>query len=358
MFKKSVLFFLCFTLFLSMPGCKKKLPTTPNIPTKILPSIEHFTATPESISPGESSILSWSVKNATNITINHGVGTVSATGTKEVSPEETTTYTLTATNSDGQKTQACTIEVISTVEFITVISSSDLLYIGISETFTATATMADGSTKAVIGGVWSEDNPSVALVATTIGEVMIVGSGMVNIFVDYAGQQGSKSIRGLPNYQGTWSGSYIFTSCSATGDFLLGDFCGMARDEGLLDGLLPIELNLIQSDDRVEGHVLFGDMSAETNGPIQTDGRLLLTGAIQEDILTIEVAMIFQSAVPGQITGHLSHHWRMTGLSGIGQLEGDIQELSRISTMARSLRSVPRMVNPTLKDVARALIRR
>ena len=111
MIKKSVLFFLCFMLFLSIPGCKKKLPTQPDIPTKILPSIEYFTATPESISSGESSILSWSVSNATNVTIDQGVGTVSAKATTEVNPEETTTYTLTATNSDGQKTQACTVEV-------------------------------------------------------------------------------------------------------------------------------------------------------------------------------------------------------------------------------------------------------
>jgi len=356
MIKKSVLFFLCFMLFLSIPGCKKKLPTQPDIPTEVLPTIIHFTASPESIMEGEMSILSWNVSHATAVQIDHGIGTVSAIGTTEVNPEETTTYTLTATNSDGQKTQVCTIEVNLMVEFITVISSSDLLYIGISETFTAMATMSDGSTKAVIDGVWSVDNPNVALVATTTGEVMIVGSGMVNIFVDYAGQQGSKSIRGLPNYQGTWSGNYIFTSCSATEDHLLGDFCG--EMEPLLHQLLPVELNLIQVDDRVEGHVLFYEMSLETLGPIQTDGRLLLTGTAYEVFGTIEVAMIFQSAVPGQITGHLSHRIRITGLSGHGQFDGDIQELSQISTMAMSLRSVPQKPILTLKDLVRALRRR
>lgn len=354
MIKKPLLYFLCLSLFLSIPACKKKLPTSPDIPTEVLPTIASFTANPTSITFGESSTLSWSTTNATAISINQGVGNVSATGTVEVSPEETTTYTLTATNSDGNRTQSCTIEVAAGVQSIAVISSSNMLYIGASETFTAVATMTDGSSKAVIEGVWSEDNPGVAMVEAATGQVTIVGSGMVNIFVDYAGQQGSKSIRGLPNYQGTWSGSYIFTSCNATGDFLLIDFCSIAP----LGELLPIELNLIQIDDRVEGRFLLGDMGAETNGPIQTDGRLLLTGAIQEDTITIEVAMLFQSAVPGQITGHMSHRWRMTGLSGTGQLEADIQELSRISTMVMSLRSVPRMVSPTLKDVVRALRRR
>jgi len=32
MIKKTALFFLCIFLFLSIPGCKKKLPTSPDIP--------------------------------------------------------------------------------------------------------------------------------------------------------------------------------------------------------------------------------------------------------------------------------------------------------------------------------------
>jgi len=117
MIKKSVLFFLCFMLFLSIPYCKKKLPTEPDIPTKILPTITSFTANPTSITLGESSTLSWSTTNATAISINQGVGNVSATGTVEVSPGlGTTTFTLTATNSDGSKTQSCTVHAIPNYE--------------------------------------------------------------------------------------------------------------------------------------------------------------------------------------------------------------------------------------------------
>jgi len=106
--KVCMILVLCLVV---LPCCKKKLPTQADIPTKVLPTIEYFHATPTSITIDGVSILSWSAKNATNITINQGVGTVSAKGTVEVSPEETTTYTLTATNSDGQKTQSCKIEV-------------------------------------------------------------------------------------------------------------------------------------------------------------------------------------------------------------------------------------------------------
>jgi uncharacterized protein YjdB len=67
--------------------------------------------------------------------------------------------------------------ILPTTQSITVISSSGLLYIGISETFTAMATMSDGTSKAVIGGVWGGDNPSVATVQAATGRVTIVGSG-------------------------------------------------------------------------------------------------------------------------------------------------------------------------------------
>jgi len=105
MIKKLLLCFLCLFLFLSIPGCKKKLPTSPDIPEIILPSIL-LIATPTSIMLDSFSTLSWITENATNVTIDQGVGTVSATGTMEVSPSETTTYTLTATNSTGQGTKS------------------------------------------------------------------------------------------------------------------------------------------------------------------------------------------------------------------------------------------------------------
>jgi len=103
-------------LFL-MPGCKKELPSGPDFqPILVLPTIQYFNANPSGIMLGESSTLSWSTTNATRIWINRGVGNVSATGTVVVSPEETTTYTLTATNSDGTRTASCTVEILQWAE--------------------------------------------------------------------------------------------------------------------------------------------------------------------------------------------------------------------------------------------------
>jgi len=129
MIRKTLLCFLCLFLFLSVFSCKKKTPTEPVIPELILPVIEYFNASPESMLLGSSSTLSWNTKNATNVTIDQGVGTVPATGTTEVSPEETTTYTLTATNSDGQRTSSRMVEIKKWAEVTLVLGPANPIFI-------------------------------------------------------------------------------------------------------------------------------------------------------------------------------------------------------------------------------------
>ena len=76
------------------------------------PTITSFTASPSSIQSGQSSTLSWSVSNATTLSI-AGIGTVTGTS-RSVSPTTTTTYTLTATNATGSTTATATVTVSST----------------------------------------------------------------------------------------------------------------------------------------------------------------------------------------------------------------------------------------------------
>ncbi len=73
------------------------------------PTISSFTASPSSITSGQSSQLSWSVSNAASLSIS-GIGTVTGASTT-VSPTQTTTYTLTATNSSGSTTAQTTVTV-------------------------------------------------------------------------------------------------------------------------------------------------------------------------------------------------------------------------------------------------------
>jgi Glycosyl hydrolase family 79 C-terminal beta domain len=71
------------------------------------PVIATFTATPSMIQAGESSTLQWRVTGAASLNLT-GVATVNGTLSK-VTPSETTTYTLTATNSSMSVTRSLTV---------------------------------------------------------------------------------------------------------------------------------------------------------------------------------------------------------------------------------------------------------
>ena len=75
------------------------------------PSIGSFSANPANIAAGGTSTLSWSVTGADSVTIDQGIGTVVATGTRAVSPTSNTTYTLTASNTAGNVTSTATVTV-------------------------------------------------------------------------------------------------------------------------------------------------------------------------------------------------------------------------------------------------------
>ncbi len=76
------------------------------------PTIASFSASVSAITLGGSSTLSWSVSNATSLSINNGVGTVAGSSVT-VSPTATTTYTLTATNASGSVTSTATVTVVA-----------------------------------------------------------------------------------------------------------------------------------------------------------------------------------------------------------------------------------------------------
>jgi hypothetical protein len=75
-------------------------------------TIGAFGASPSSITSGQSAVLSWSgISDASNCSIDNGVGPVACAGTVSVSPTATTTYTLTANGPGGSATATATIAV-------------------------------------------------------------------------------------------------------------------------------------------------------------------------------------------------------------------------------------------------------
>ena len=96
--------FCCFIIFLS--GCDG---------SPVLPIINSFSANIYILEEGDSAILSWSVTNATTVTINPDGDTFALSGSTSITPTSTTTYTLTASNDAGSKTATVTITVNPTI---------------------------------------------------------------------------------------------------------------------------------------------------------------------------------------------------------------------------------------------------
>jgi peptidoglycan-associated lipoprotein len=102
-----LIFALGAIMFLS--ACHKKAapPPPPPPPPPASPTAS-LTANPETVDKGQSTTLTWQTTNATDVSID-GVGAVQASGSQQVTPADSTTYTLTAKGPGG--TQQATARV-------------------------------------------------------------------------------------------------------------------------------------------------------------------------------------------------------------------------------------------------------
>ncbi len=113
---------LALALSIFAASCKKKVPPPPPPPPVTnAPStpatgaqravINSFTAEPSSIERGQSSTLRWSISNATDMSINQGIGAVQSQGERQVFPNASTTYTLSASGPGGSDSRTVTVTV-------------------------------------------------------------------------------------------------------------------------------------------------------------------------------------------------------------------------------------------------------
>ena len=240
-----------------------------------------------------------------------------------------------------------------TVTSITVTSASTMLKVGQTETFTATCNMSNGTQQAATG-TWSSDAGGVAQVNAS-GLVTIMGAGNANIVMTQSGKTGSKGIRGVPDYQGTWGqGTYRVDSCTNTSDWATMNFCG----EWPVGTLLPITLTMTQTTDIVNCNVLLGGLAfTAASSTITTNGQLTLVGVITIDTTSINVTIVLQQTTPGQLTGTLVQLWTDTTLLGYGQYNCSINSLARTSPVPNEA-AIYRMAPPkgaTWRDLLKAL---
>jgi hypothetical protein len=84
--------------------------TQTNVPTGAAPQINSFTASSNSVAAGTPVTLSWQVTGASYVIVSPSVGAIRTT-TVSVSPMQTTTYTLYATNAFDRTMATVTISV-------------------------------------------------------------------------------------------------------------------------------------------------------------------------------------------------------------------------------------------------------
>jgi peptidoglycan-associated lipoprotein len=114
-------------------GCNKKPIASAPPPTKTPPPAAaqptvSLQASPTSIEPGDSSTLSWTSTDATQLTIAPDVGSVTAQGSTKVTPSSSTSYTLTASGPGGSATASARITVATAAPPTTTSLSDDALF--------------------------------------------------------------------------------------------------------------------------------------------------------------------------------------------------------------------------------------
>jgi hypothetical protein len=108
-------------LLILIPGCvtvqqPASLVTPPAGQPSILGTpraVIEFTSNPSAINSGGTSTLLWNVTGANSVTIDQGIGLVSATGSRVIAPAMSTIYTISATNSAGTVTSSAVTTVNS-----------------------------------------------------------------------------------------------------------------------------------------------------------------------------------------------------------------------------------------------------
>src|SRR5690242_12249059 len=106
-------------MLMVMAGCHKKVPPAPapppapEAPPPPSKPVVSLTAEPATVEKGQSVTLNWTSSNATELDIQPQVGTVQATGSTNVTPDESTTYVLTAKGPGGTETASARVTVTS-----------------------------------------------------------------------------------------------------------------------------------------------------------------------------------------------------------------------------------------------------
>lgn len=169
-----------------------------------------------------------------------------------------------------------------------VISGPDYVLTGVPTAYTATATLADGSTQTVTPS-WSSNAVNVAAVDNT-GRLDGRAHGQTTLTAAHDGRSASKMVQVVNNYGGSWAGRYIYKVCKDSGIFtdgVFGDDLPWCQTLGRR-GAQHFAFTIIQTGRTYsEIRATFGPEldslagSGTVSGTVTADGRLNLEGTLR-----------------------------------------------------------------------------
>jgi len=143
----------------------------------VIPPTASITAAPDAVILGNASTLTWTSTNADKVSIAPAIGVVDPNGSRAVTPQETTTYTITATNDGGTATDSAQV-VVYIPPTVTLSADPGSIILGNAATLTWSSTNADSATiDQGIGSVPTAGSITVTPSQTTTYTITVTGPG-------------------------------------------------------------------------------------------------------------------------------------------------------------------------------------
>jgi hypothetical protein len=154
--------------------------------------------------------------------------------------------------------------------------SGAVLVVGRPEQLTAAITYQDGSTASATKVSWTTDDASVADVDAR-GLLVPHANGVATITATLGGVVGTRRVRVVPNYAGTWSGTFRIAACD-------GGWCG--RHQTFEPSDATFQMTLTQEGLHVSGRIVLPQMEGVVSCELSDQGSLQFDGMYTPPDLT------------------------------------------------------------------------
>ena len=215
------------------------------------------------------------------------------------------------------------------------ISGVDAVLTGRDTSYTVTATLSDGTTRAVTP-TWTSSNTGVASVDSA-GRLVGITHGSTILTASHEGRSASKTVQVVNNYEGTWDGRFVVNGCDAPPGVCSG------YEVDAFD--FPIQLEVSQTgNDLSEVRAIFMlpsffQIRANLSGRVTSEGHLNLVGTSQvEDGRGSAWAIFYVGAWDTTLSGHDGMTGRWAQRLSIFQppsneiMENELVTMAQIST--------------------------